>query len=190
MGFIWFDSIDQLRFVSFHNRSGTSNPALNRKTYDFDGHRVSQYRDRMGDVKIPSDLCNGSKWDTLTRKIWAKFDERRQPQALYEKKIRLWAHLCQQIKVNISVYVNECSVIAVIAYCSINWPYRSQSFILSDNNATIQFVFGWLDGVWLRLRFVGCWYVSCVAFEHKFGSSHWGGASLKSAESLFTGKLS
>lgn len=62
----------------------------NRKSNDFDSQRATQYRDRVSDVKVPSDLCNGSEWDSLSQKIWVRFDERRQPQELYEKKILLW----------------------------------------------------------------------------------------------------
>lgn len=71
-----------------------------RKPNDFDSQRAFQYRSRISEIKVPSDLCNGSEWDMLSQKIWAKFDERRQPQDLYEKKILLWTHLCQQVKVN------------------------------------------------------------------------------------------
>lgn len=79
----------------YRSSSGT----VTRKTHDFDSQRATQYRNRVSDVKIPSDLCNGSEWDSLSHKIWAKFDERRQPQEMYEKKILLWVNLCQQIKV-------------------------------------------------------------------------------------------
>lgn len=72
---------------------------MNRKSDDFETQLATQYRLRKCDTNIPSDLCSGSEWDSLSQKIWDKFDERRQPQDLYEKKIALWAHLCQQIKV-------------------------------------------------------------------------------------------
>lgn len=82
------------------NRSGTSSSVtVPRKTYDFEQRRANQYRDRLKDVKIPSDLCNRSDWDALSQKIWAKFDERRQPKQLFDKKISLWIYLCRQIKV-------------------------------------------------------------------------------------------
>lgn len=87
-------------FCCLRNRSGTSvSSGVGRKSNDFENQRATQYRSRMSEIKIPSDLCNNSEWDNLSQKIWAKFDERRQPQDLYEKKILLWAHLCQQIKV-------------------------------------------------------------------------------------------
>lgn len=139
--------------ISIDNRSGTSsNLTGTRKTYDFDGQRASQYRERMGDVKTPSDLCNGSDWDDLTQKIWAKFDERRQPQALYEKKILLWAHLAQQIKVNNGIHRMDCFVVVNHQLTDIDFIHF---FHFSDNNATIQFVFGRLNGVWLRFGFIG-----------------------------------
>lgn len=58
----------------------------------------------MSDITIPTDLCNGTDWDILSQKIWEKFDERRQPQDSYEKKIRLWDHLSQQIKVILMIF--------------------------------------------------------------------------------------
>lgn len=90
-----------LILISGSKRSGTSvNSTTGRKSSDFENQRATQYRSRMSEIKISSDLCNGTEWDILSQKIWQKFDERRQPQDLYEKKIMLWAYLCQQIKVH------------------------------------------------------------------------------------------
>lgn len=77
----------------------SASSSSSRKSNDFESQRATQYRDRISSVKVPAELTNGSEWDTLSRKIWAKFDERRQPQDSYEKKIRLWTHLSHQTKV-------------------------------------------------------------------------------------------
>lgn len=87
-------------FGNKHRPTTSLNSMPHRKPNDFDSQRAFQYRSRISEIKVPSDLCNGSEWDMLSQKIWAKFDERRQPQDLYEKKILLWTHLCQQVKVS------------------------------------------------------------------------------------------
>lgn len=105
----------------FECRSGTLNGTVTRKPFDCETQRATQYRNRVSDVKLSSDLCNGTEWDTLSQKIWAKFDERRQPQGLYEKKISLWVRLCQEIKVKSTFNLNyeeEKQIKMCKFYCS------------------------------------------------------------------------
>ncbi|XP_055326972.1 poly(A) RNA polymerase gld-2 homolog B-like isoform X2 [Sitodiplosis mosellana] len=128
-------------------RSGTSSSAtVTRKPNDFETQRATQYRNRVSEVKIPSDLCNGTEWDTLSQKIWAKFDERRQPQELYEKKILLWVHLCQQIKTifsRYSLYLVGSTVsgfaldssdvdMCLVSRLSTNLDHRAEAFLHLD----------------------------------------------------------
>lgn len=74
-----------------------------QKPNEFESQRATQYPSRISEIKVSTDLCNGMEWDMLSQKIWAKFDERRQPQDLYEKKILLWTRLSKQVKVKIGV---------------------------------------------------------------------------------------
>lgn len=50
----------------------------------------------------PAQLCNGSKWDPLSKHIWAKFSLRQQREDTYRKKMYLWRYLYTNIKVVIS----------------------------------------------------------------------------------------
>lgn len=98
--------------MSIHCRSSTPNnrTSINsiasvnlnnsRKQDECETQRATQYRSRINEVKVTlNDLCNGSDWDTLSQKIWSKYESRRQPQELYEKKTHLWTYLCDKIKV-------------------------------------------------------------------------------------------
>lgn len=92
------------------NHNSTANVNLNnaRKQDEIEIQRMIQYRSRINEIHIsPSVLCNGSKWDILSQKIWNKYELRRQPQELYEKKTVLWQYLCDKIKVIISFYFFE-----------------------------------------------------------------------------------
>lgn len=63
--------------------------------------RETYYRARITEINIPNDLCNGTEWDKLSQKIWAKFEERRQPREVFEKKMSLWNNLCKAVEVGI-----------------------------------------------------------------------------------------
>lgn len=90
------------------NLNSTASVNLNnaRKQDEIETQRGIQYRSRINEVRIsPSVLCTGSEWDIVSQKIWNKYELRRQPQELYEKKTVLWQYLCDKIKViNHSLY--------------------------------------------------------------------------------------
>lgn len=58
-----------------------------------------QYRARINVINIPTDLCNGTEWDMLSQKIWAKYEERRQSRDVFEKKMDLWNSLRDAVEV-------------------------------------------------------------------------------------------
>lgn len=62
--------------------------------------RAKQYEARVTEHTVPSDLCNGSEWDMLSQKIWAKFDENRQSRAIFDKKMLLWHNLSEVVEVS------------------------------------------------------------------------------------------
>lgn len=139
------------------NHNSTANLNLNnaRKQDEIETQRGIQYRSRINEIHISqSVLCNGSKWDVLSQKIWNKYELRRQPQELYEKKTVLWQYLCDKIKV--------IWLFSLLKKLSLGWNHlcidRHFFFVLfvrlTDNILQIQFIFGRLDDIWICIRHI------------------------------------
>lgn len=67
--------------------------------YDATKFRELQYRARMNEITMPIDLYNNSEWDSLSQKIWVKFEQRRQSRDIFERKMQLWNHLREAVDV-------------------------------------------------------------------------------------------
>lgn len=48
---------------------------------------------------MPIDLFNGTEWDSLSQKVWTKFEEKRQTRDTFEKKMQLWNNLREVVEV-------------------------------------------------------------------------------------------
>lgn len=48
----------------------------------------------------PANLCNGSKFDRLSREVWNRFVRSQQTEDTYKKKMYLWRYLYTNIRVN------------------------------------------------------------------------------------------
>lgn len=146
----------------FQYRSATSMSTTNRKGHDFESQRAAQYRARICNTKHPAELCNGSEWDDVSQKIWAKFDERRQPQDLYEKRILLWVHLNQQVKVTETLNSNEInSIKANLLEAELNSFFLFSYRAYFHGSACIWWAQRCLDLHWTRLTLICVWFPAC-----------------------------
>lgn len=67
--------------------------------------RELQYRARMNEITIPIDLYNNSEWDSLSQKIWAQYEQRRQSHDIFEKKMLLWNNLRKAVEVCTQIHL-------------------------------------------------------------------------------------
>lgn len=67
--------------------------------YDTIKFREMRYRARMSEIPMPIDLFNGTEWDSLSQKIWVKFEQKRQTRDTFEKKMKLWNNLREVVEV-------------------------------------------------------------------------------------------
>lgn len=77
--------------------------------YDSIIFRELRYRARMSEIPMPIDLFNGTDWDSLSQKIWAKFEQRRQTRDIFEKKMQLWKNLREVVEVcTVHIHTYQC----------------------------------------------------------------------------------
>lgn len=97
-----------LHIHTFRSGHGNLMTVNGRKIhYDYGKIRGYQYRLRISEIKMPIDLYNGTEWDLLSQKIWAKFEQRRQSRELFEKKMLLWNNLSTVVKVCTVLYIHK-----------------------------------------------------------------------------------
>lgn len=95
--------------LSQNGRGSRNNRSNGRKWSQLDVSRNNictppdRFSNRAHMIELKAEpilLCNGSKYDQLSKSIWSKFSLRQQKEETYRKKMYLWKYLYTNIKVN------------------------------------------------------------------------------------------
>lgn len=77
-------------------------PKNAKKPNNYENRMYNRYMERsrlVGSKIPPEDLCNGSEWDQVSKRMWEKFAKRQQSAETYKKKVSLWDIMYKHIKV-------------------------------------------------------------------------------------------
>lgn len=110
---------------------------------------------------MPIDLFNGTEWDSLSQKVWTKFEEKRQTRDTFEKKMQLWNNLREVVEVCIVYTVHwipNSTAKKNRKVLQFQFPFSNSCYIM-DKSACIWLVQPFLVLHWIRLMW------TCASFR-------------------------